>query len=92
MTTTAAQLESAIKHGARVAIIRGTPEARGGHVIVRDLIKKEQRVKRLAAVVTEVKRHVEPRPRPTLWKPPATPDDHEPGSAGEGPFIADPRD
>lgn len=86
------QLESAIKHGARVAVIRGTPEARGGHVIVRDLIKKEQRVTKLAAVVTEVNRRVKPRPRPTLWKPPANPDDHEPGSAGEGPFIADPRD
>src|SRR5712691_10831111 len=30
------QLESAVKHGAKVAVIRGTPEARGGNVIVRD--------------------------------------------------------
>jgi len=60
------QLESAVKHGATVAVIRGTPEARGGHVIVRDLVKKEQRVTRLAAVVTEVGRHVPKRPRPTL--------------------------
>src|SRR5213593_3929087 len=67
------QLESAIKHGARVAVIRGTEEARGGNVIVRDLMKKEQVVKRLAAVVTEVKRHVQPHPRPTLWKPPTDP-------------------
>jgi histidyl-tRNA synthetase len=86
------QLESAIKHGARVAVIRGTPEARGGNVIVRDLIKKEQRITKLAAVVTEVSRHVKPRERPRLWKPPTNPDDHEPGSAGEGPFIGDPRD
>ncbi len=60
------QLESAVKHGAKVAVIRGTPEARGGHVIVRDLVKKEQRVTRLAAVVTEVGRHVPKRARPTL--------------------------
>jgi histidyl-tRNA synthetase len=86
------QLESAIKHGARVAIIRGTPEARGGHVIVRDLMKKEQRVTKLSAVVTEVGRHVSPHPRPTLWKPPTNPDDHEPGAAGEAPFLTDPRD
>jgi histidyl-tRNA synthetase len=64
------QLESAIKHGARVAVIRGTEEARGGNVIVRDLERKEQRVTRLAAVVTEVGRHVPKHPRPTLWKPP----------------------
>ncbi len=60
------QLESAVKHGAKVAVIRGIPEARGGHVVVRDLVKKEQRVTRLAAVVTEVNRHVPRRPRPTL--------------------------
>ena len=60
------QLESAVKHGATVAVIRGTPEARGGHVIVRDLMKKEQRVTRLAAVVTEVGRHVKTHARPTL--------------------------
>jgi histidyl-tRNA synthetase len=86
------QLESAIKHGARVAVIRGTAEAAGGNVIVRDLGKKEQRVTRLAAVVTEVGRHVPKRPRPTLWKPPTNPDDHEPGVAGEAPFLTDPRD
>jgi histidyl-tRNA synthetase len=86
------QLESAIKHGARVAVIRGTPEARGGHVIVRDLIKKEQRVTKLAAVVTEVGRHVPKHERPTLWKPPANPDEMEPGAAGEAPFLSDPRD
>src|SRR6266566_1530246 len=85
------QLESAIKHGARVVVIRGTEEARGGNVIVRDLMKKEQVVKRLAAVVTEVKRHVQPHPRPTLWKPPTDPEDHEPGAAGEAPFLTDPR-
>ena len=73
-------------------MIRGTEEARGGNVIVRDLMKKEQVVKRLAAVVTEVKRHVQPHPRPTLWKPPTDPDDHEPGAAGEAPFLTDPRD
>lgn len=60
------QIESAVKHGARVAVIRGTPEARGGNVIVRDLVNKEQRVTRLAAVVTEVGRHVPKRERPTL--------------------------
>lgn len=60
------QLESAVKHGAIVAVIRGTEEARGGNVIVRDLVKKEQRVTRLAAVVTEVGRHVARRPRPAL--------------------------
>lgn len=60
------QLESAVKHGARVAVIRGTPEARGGNVIVRDLEKKEQRVTRLAAVVTEVGRHAMKRERPKL--------------------------
>ncbi len=60
------QLESAVKHGAKVALIRGTEEARGGNVIVRDLTKKEQRVTRLAAAVTEVHRHVPRRPRPAL--------------------------
>ena len=60
------QLESAVKHGAKVAVIRGTPEARGGNVIVRDLVSKEQRVTRLAAVVTEVGRHVAKRERPRL--------------------------
>jgi histidyl-tRNA synthetase len=60
------QLESAVKQGAKVAVIRGTPEARGGNVVVRALDKKEQRVTRLAAVVTEVGRHVPKRPRPTL--------------------------
>ncbi|MEK7285113.1 MAG: His/Gly/Thr/Pro-type tRNA ligase C-terminal domain-containing protein, partial [Chloroflexota bacterium] len=68
------QLESAVKHGAKVAVIRGTEEARGGHVIVRDLLAKEQRVTRLAAVVTEVGRHVPRRPKPTLASPgPAQP-------------------
>ena len=43
-----------MKHGAKVAVIRGTPEARGGNVIVRDLVAKTQRITRLAAVVTEV--------------------------------------
>jgi len=86
------QLESAVKHGARVAIIAGTPEARGGNVVVRDLVKKEQVVKRLAAVVTEVKRRVAPRAIPTLWRPPSDPGDMEPGAAGEAPFLTDPRD
>ncbi len=30
--------------------------------------------------------------RVTLWKPPTNPDDHEPGVAGEAPFLSDPRD
>src|SRR6266508_4078279 len=81
------QLESAIKHGAQVAVIRGTPEARGGHVIVRDLVRKEQRVTKLAAVVVEVGRHVPKYERPTLWKPPTNPDEMEPGAAGEAPFL-----
>jgi len=85
------QLESAVKHGAKVAIIAGTPEARGGYVIVRDLAKKEQRKTRLAAVVTEVGRHVTPRAIPTLWTPPTDPGDAEPGAAGEGPYLTDPR-
>ncbi|MBI2774013.1 MAG: ATP phosphoribosyltransferase regulatory subunit, partial [Chloroflexi bacterium] len=63
------QLESAAKHGARVAVIRGTEEARGGNVIVRDLVKKEQRVTRLAAVVAEVRRHVPQRAKPVLDPP-----------------------
>jgi hypothetical protein len=84
------QLESAIKHGARVAVIRGTPEARGGNVIVRDLVKKEQRVTRLAAVVVEVGRHAPKHPRPVLWKPPTDPDDNEPGAAGESPYLKGP--
>ena len=78
------QLESAIKHGAKVAVIRGTEESRGGKVIVRDLLAKEQRVTRLAAVVVEVGRHVPKRPKPRLVD--------EPGSAGETPYLADPRD
>ena len=82
------QLESALKHGARVAVIRGTPEARGGNVVVRDLVAKTQRVTRLAAVVTEVGRHVSRRVAPRLW----TPDEHEPGAAGETPFLVDPAD
>jgi len=86
------QLEGAVKHGARVAVIRGTPEARGGNVIVRDLVKKAQRVTKLSAVVKEVGRHVSARPRPTLWRPPADPDDKEPGAAGEAPYLGDPRD
>ena len=87
------QLESAIKHGAKVAVIKPTAEeARGGYVIVRDLVKKEEVKKRLAAVVTEVGRHVKPKLRPTLWRPPADPGDKEPGAAGEAPFLADPRD
>ncbi len=52
------QLESAAKHGAKVAIIRGTPEARGGNVVVRDLSSGEQRVTRLNAVLTEVARRL----------------------------------
>jgi histidyl-tRNA synthetase len=86
------QLESAVKHGAKVAVIRGTPEARGGNVIVRDLRKKEQRVTRLAAVVTEVGRHVPRHEMPPLYEGPADPDDHEPGAAGEGPYLPDDRD
>jgi len=78
------QLESAVKHGAKVAVIRGTEESRGGKVIVRDLVAKEQRVTRLAAVVVEVGRHVPKHPKPRLID--------EPGAAGETPFLADPRD
>lgn len=77
------QLESAVKHGARVAVIRGTPEAAGGNVVVRDLVAKTQRVTRLAAVVTEVGRHV-PRRQPPR---PFDPMQHEQGAAGEAPFL-----
>ena len=77
------QLESAVKHGAKVAVIRGTEESRGGKVIVRDLVAKEQRVTRLAAVVVEVGRHVPKRPKPRLID--------EPGAAGETPYLTDPR-
>lgn len=76
------QLESAVKHGAKVAVIRGTEESRGGKVIVRDLVAKEQRITRLAAVVTEVGRHVRPRPRPRLVD--------EPGAAGKTPYLTAP--
>jgi histidyl-tRNA synthetase len=86
------QLESAVKHGAKVAVIRGTPEARGGNVIVRDLLKKEQRVTRLAAVVTEVGRHVPKHQTPPLYEGPPNADDQEPGAAGEGPYLRDDRD
>jgi histidyl-tRNA synthetase len=77
------QLESAVKHGAKVAVIRGTEESRGGKVIVRDLVAKEQRVTRLAAVVVEVGRHVPKHPKPRLID--------EPGAAGETPYLADPK-
>ena len=63
------QLESAVKHGAKVALIRGTEEARGGHVVVRLLAKREQRVTRLAAVVAELRRHVPQRSKPPLVPP-----------------------
>ena len=86
------QLESAVKHGARVAVIRGTPEARGGHVIVRDLVKKEQRVTKLSAVVTEVGRHVRKRSAPRVYEGPGNSDEHEPGAAGEAPYLRDDRD
>jgi histidyl-tRNA synthetase len=86
------QRESAVKHGAKVLIIAGTPESRGGYVIVRDLRTKTERKTRLAAVVTEVKRHVAPRSIPALWRPPSDPGDSEPGAAGEAPFLTDPRD
>src|SRR5438309_3181016 len=86
------QLESAVKHGAKVAVIRGTPEARGGNVIVRDLVAKTQRVTRLAAVVTEVGRHVPKRPAPRLYNGPDDPDDHDRGAAGQGPYLPDDRD
>ena len=63
------QRESAIKHGAKALIIAGTPESRGGYVVVRDLRTKQERKTRLAAVVTEVGRHVRPRAIPSLWQP-----------------------
>ena len=85
------QLEGAAKHGAKVVVIAGTPESRGGYVIVRDLSQKEQRRTRLAAVATEVGRHVKPRTIPTLYQPPSDPGDMEPGAAGEAPYLADPR-
>jgi histidyl-tRNA synthetase len=65
------QLENAAKHGATVAVVRGTEEARGGNVVVRDLVKKEQRVTRLAAVITEVGRHAPRYPKPSLGGGPA---------------------
>jgi len=71
-----------VKHGAKVVVIRGTEESRGGKVIVRDLVAKEQRITRLAAVVTEVGRHVRRRERPRLID--------EPGAAGETPFLTGP--
>ena len=86
------QLESAVKHRAKVAVIRATPEARGGNVIVRDLVAKTQRVTRLAAVTTEVGRHVPKHDAPPLYTGPSNPDDHEPGAAGEGPYLPDDRD
>jgi histidyl-tRNA synthetase len=85
------QRESAVKHGAKVLIIAGTPESRGGYVIVRDVRAKEERKTRLAAVVTEVGRHVKPRSIPALYRPPSDPGDMEPGAAGEGPYLQDPR-
>ena len=85
------QLEGAVKHGAKVVVIAGTPESRGGYVIVRDLANKEQRKTRLAAVATEVGRHVKARPIPALYQPPADPGDMEPGAAGEAPYLVDPR-
>ena len=86
------QLESAVKHGAKVAVIRGTPEARGGNVIVRDLVNKQQRVTRLAAVRTEVGRHVKRRPVPKLSEASPHADEHEAGAAGEAPYVPDDRD
>jgi len=82
-----------LRHGAKVAVIRGTPEARGGNVIVRDLLKKEQRVTRLAAVVTEVGRHVPKHQTPPLYEgPPPNSHEQEPGAAGEAPYLKDDRD
>jgi histidyl-tRNA synthetase len=87
------QLESAVKHGAKVAVIRGTPEARGGNVIVRDLVAKTQRITKLSAVVTEVGRHVPKHQTPPLYEgPPPNADEHEPGAAGEAPYLKDDRD
>ena len=68
------QRESAVKHGAKVLIVAGTEESRGGYVIVRDLTTREERKTRLAAVVTEVKRHITPRPLPHIG-PDANPSD-----------------
>jgi histidyl-tRNA synthetase len=85
------QRESAVKHGAKVLVIAGTPEARGGYVIVRDVRTKDERKTRLAAVVTEVGRHVKPRSIPGLYQPPSDPGDMEPGAAGEAPYLQDPR-
>jgi histidyl-tRNA synthetase len=81
------QLESAVKHGALVAVIRGTEESRGGKVIVRDLVAKEQRVTRLAAVVVEVGRHVPKRRKPRLIDEPSSA-----GAAGETPVLTDRKD
>ena len=67
------QRENAVKHGAKVLIIAGTPESRGGYAIVRDLEKREERKTRLAAVVTEVKRHVPPRNMPRIGDEPPNP-------------------
>jgi histidyl-tRNA synthetase len=86
------QLESAVKHGAKVAVIRGTPEQRGGNLIVRDLITKTQRVTRGGAVVTEVGRHVPRHEPPPLYTGPANLDELESGAAGEAPFLRDDRD
>src|SRR5256712_229011 len=86
------QLESAVKHDAKVAVIRGTPEAHGGNVIVRDLVNKTQRVTRLAAVRTEVGRHVSRQEPPPLYSGPANAGEHEPGAAGEAPWVRDDRD
>src|SRR5258706_6125025 len=85
------QRENAVKHGAKVLIIAGTPESRGGYVIVRDLRTKTERKTRRAAVVTEGKRHVKPRPLPALWRPPPHTGASQPGAAGEAPFLTDPR-
>jgi len=85
------QRESAVKHGAKVLVIAGTPESRGGYVIVRDVRTKDERKTRLAAVVTEVGRHVKPRAIPGLYQPPSDPGDIEPGAAGEAPYLSDPR-
>ena len=67
------QRENAVKHGAKVLIIAGTADSRGGNVIVRDLTKREERKTRLAAVVTEVKRHIAPHRLPHIG-----PDDPNP--------------
>jgi histidyl-tRNA synthetase len=86
------QLESAVKHGAKVAVIRGTPEARGGNVIVRDLVAKAQRVTRLAAVVTEVGRHVPKHQTPPLYEGPPNSDKPEPGDPDDPSDLKDDRD